>query len=391
MFQRLFSKILQKRLNQFPVVVVTGARQVGKTTLLKTLPQYKYALLEDPDLRSLAVADPRSFLQRYSAPVIIDEFQNAPDLLSYLQGIVDADRSRSGQYILTGSQNFVMMNKVSQSLAGRAAILSLFGLEAAELRKPESFWTEERSLAAAILRGSYPELWQKETLEPHVWFGSYLQTYLERDVRNLAQVGDLGAFERFVRLCAIRTGQVLNFSDLARDADISPPTAKHWVSILQQTYLVHLVEPFYENLSSRVRKAPKLYFTDVGLAAYLMGFRNGDALLSSPQLGALFETLVVGEFLRKTNNAGEVPEHYYLEVKSAFEVDLLVRSEDRWKGFEIKYTRTPSASATHQLVKLRERLGQERIRDLTVVAPISSAQAYQINGVRIEPWFQCAW
>lgn len=388
MFRRHFQDIFIQRLTEFPVVVVTGARQVGKTTLLKSVlqPKFAYVLLEDPDVLRLAQEDPRTFLKKYPAPVIFDEVQNAPELLNYLQGMIDADRTRVGQYVLTGSQSFAMMKSVSQSLAGRAAILSLYGLTTDELDRPDPFWTDEQSLAEALLRGSFPELWQKESLEPAAWLGSYLRTYIERDVRNLAQVGDVSSFERFVRLCAIRTGQVLNLSDLARDCDISPPTAKHWLSILQQTYLVHLVEPFYENLSSRIRKAPKLYFVDVGMAAYLMGFRSAQALLGAPQLGALFETLVVGEFLRTTSNRGEVPEHCYLEVKSGFEVDLLVRSENRWNAFEIKYTRTPSPKLTHQLKKLREKIGVEKTGRLSVLAPVSEEN--EVHGIGIVPWFK---
>lgn len=386
MLRRDFQGLLQKRLSEFPIVILTGARQVGKTTLLKSLlsPKFDYVLLEDPDILQLAKDDPRTFLARHPAPAIFDEIQNAPQLVNYLQGIVDAERTRVGQYVLTGSQSFVMMKNVSQSLAGRAAVLSLYGMTTSELRRSKEFWSNEETLALVLLRGSFPELWQKESLAPSVWLGSYLRTYIERDVRNLTQVGDIAAFERFVRLCAIRTGQVLNFSDLARDADISPPTAKHWLSLLQQSYVVHLVEPFYENLSSRIRKAPKLYFVDVAMAAYLMGFRTTQSLLSAPQLGALFETLVVGEFLRKTSNRGEIPEHCYLEAKSGFEVDLLVRAENKWNAYEIKYSRTPSAKLTHQLQKLRKEIKKEKLAELSVLAPIT--KSHEIEGIQIQPW-----
>lgn len=359
---------------------------MGKTTLLRShlQPEYRYVLLEDPDTRQLAIEDPRTFLARYPAPLVIDEFQYAPELTSYLQGLVDERRSQPGQYVLTGSQNFEMMAKVTQSLAGRAGILSLYGLSTRELGFTDAQLSEEGTIARLILRGSYPELWANPKADAGAWFGSYLRTYLERDVRGLAQVGDLAAFERFVRLCAIRTGQILNISDLARDAGVSPPTAKHWLSLLIQTYQVHLVEPFYENLSSRVRKAPKLYFVDVGLAAYMMGFRFAESLVAAPQWGALFETLVLGEFLRATSASGEVPEHYYLHARASFELDLMVQDEGKWRLIEIKYGRTIAPDRFRQLQKGAKSLGPDRVRTATLLAPIPEPIEHQ--DARAIPW-----
>lgn len=359
---------------------------MGKTTLLRQAlqPQFKYVLLEDPDTRRLAIEDPRTFLARHPAPLIIDEFQYAPELTSYLQGLVDEHRKVPGQYILTGSQNFETMAKVSQSLAGRAGLLSLYGLSTRELGFEDAQLADEEQIAKLILRGSFPELWANPEADAAAWFGSYLRTYLERDIRNLAQVGDQASFERFVRLCAIRTGQVLNISNLARDAGISPPTAKHWLGLLIQTYQIHLLEPFYENMSSRLRKAPKLYFVDAGLAAYLMGFRSQQALLGAPQLGALFETLVIGEFLRASSSSGEIPAHYYLQTKSSFEVDLMVQHEGKWRLYEIKYSRTLGPDRFRQLKKAITALTPARVSSAAVLAPL--AAPIEHLGIQALPW-----
>lgn len=384
MIPRLSEKTLLKYASQFPVVILTGARQVGKTTLLRECFQdYQYVLLEDPDLRAQAQTDVKTFLQRYSAPVIFDEFQNVPELTSYLQGEVDKNRSKTGQYLLTGSQNFLMMEQVSQSLAGRAGILSLYGLSISEIEKNQRVFAQERRIAELIWRGTFPELWQKENLDPVLWQGSYLRTYIERDVRNLAQVGDIQVYERFVRLLAIRTGQLLNLSDLARDCGISHTTARRWLSILQETYQVYLLQPFYENLSSRIKKSPKVYFLDTGLASYLMGFKTPEQILGAPQFGALFETLVITNFIKTFASYGEIPEHYFIQTQTG-EVDLMIRNQMKWDLYEIKYNRTIKPTQTKQLHKMKKLLG-DRVQSLHLLVPIE--ESFELQDVTVRPYY----
>jgi len=384
------SHLIKGYVSRFPAMVLTGARQVGKTTILRAAlkKSHKYVLLEDPDIRSQAMDDPRTFLERFPAPVIFDEFQYVPELTSYLQGIIDNEREKMGQYVLTGSQNFLMMEQVSQSLAGRAGILSLYGLTAEEIplrsQKKDSF-AHDSDIAKLIHRGTFPELWARPEVIPFEWYGSYLRTYIERDVRNLTQVADLTSFERFVRLCAIRTGQLLNVSELARDTGISQPTANRWLSILRSTYQVHLIEPFYENLTSRIKKSPKLYFLDTGLAAYLMGFRDESLIVSSPQFGALFETLVITNFIKESACKGEVPEHYFLETKSGKEVDLIVRSGTLWDLYEVKARRTFKTNDLKQIIDASSMFG-DKAASCNVLAPVE--EEFTMSGVNVRPWTQ---
>jgi predicted AAA+ superfamily ATPase len=384
MYSRLILKSLNRYLKTFPAVVVTGARQVGKTTLLKeSLSQsYGYVLLENPDTRAHAIGDPRGFLEQNPAPIIFDEFQYAPELLSYLQGMIDNNRNKKGQYILTGSQSFEMMEQVTQSLAGRAGILNLYGLCSSEC-PPMAHSNSEKDLAAAIFRGAYPELWAHRDIFPTDWFGSYLRTYIERDLRNLTQVGDLVVFERFIRLCAIRTGQLLNISELGRDAGVSHSTAQRWLSVLERAYLIHFVQPFYENLSSRVKKSPKLYFLDSGLAAFLMGFKSSENLVGSPQWGALFETWVMAEWLKKKSAEGNLPEHCYLESKTGAGVDLMVKDVSTWDIFEIKANKTITEHSLGQIQKTAKILGQ-RVKNQTLIAPVT--EKHNLKGIKICPW-----
>ncbi len=357
---------------------------MGKTTLLKTVlgKSHRYVLLEDPDIRAHALSDPRGFLEQYSGPVIFDEFQYVPELLSYLQGIIDDDRLSKGRFVLTGSQSFEMMERVTQSLAGRAGILTLYGLCSEECPPMHDSWTMEE-LAKAIFRGSYPELWMQQSISPTDWFGSYLRTYIERDLRNLTQVGDLVVFERFVRLCAIRTGQLLNISELGRDAGVSHSTAQRWLSVLERAYLVHLVQPFYENLNSRIKKSPKLYFLDTGLAAFLMGFKAPEIMLGAPQWGALFETWVIAEWIKKNAAQGALPEHYFLESKTGIGVDLMLREAERWNLFEIKATKTITEQSMVQLKKTAALLGARAAKQ-TLIASVSEKRIQ--SGVQILPW-----
>ena len=370
---RVLTKTLLKSIKTFPAVVVTGPRQSGKTTLLKKLfsSTHRFLTLEDPDVRMRAIDDPRSFLDHYAPPVIIDEIQYVPDLLSYIKTKID-ERRKPGQWLFTGSQNFVVMQGVSESLAGRAAVFSLLPFSFAErinqaLRsKGVPQWIEGLSASAVcrdkttlhelLLRGDYPEIASKKNVQRHLWCGSYIATYLERDVRNLAHIGDFNQFERFLRLCATRTAQLLNLSEMAKDIGVSVPTAKRWLSILEASYQVYLLYPYYKNLGKRLIKSPKLYFCDTALASYLLGIHNYDTLINSPSFGALFETMVVNDVLKRFLNSGQMPALYYLRTRDGLEVDLVLEVGQKLCLFEIKSSMTVTLKHASSLVRATREL-----------------------------------
>lgn len=391
MYQRLVQKTLLKTVKTFPVVILTGARQTGKSTLCKSLlgKSHDYVSLEDPDQRRIALEDPRTFLKNHPAPAIFDEIQYAPELPSYLQGIVDADRRRAGQYILTGSQNFLMMQKVSQSLAGRAALLALYPCSVEEIDgKKASLRSEPATVADWILRGGYPELRARPELDRRTWCGSYIRLYLERDVRQLLNVGDLQTFERFLRLIAIRTGQILNLSDLARDSGVSVPTAKRWISVLEASYQVYLLPPFFANLSKRLVKSPKIYFGDTALASYLMGIHDPEVLLQGPFLGPLFETAVVLEHLKWASFQGETPSLSYFRTKDGTEVDLMIEEGATLHAREIKSARTFGAAFAKNMLAAEGWL--KRPLQKVILAPVEKSFHLK-QEVEVRPWQRVGW
>jgi uncharacterized protein len=334
MITRNITPLLQQLARQYPVITLTGPRQSGKTTLAKSLfPSKPYISLENPDTRRFATDDPRGFLSNYAQGVILDEIQRAPELPSYIQGMVDAD-PQPGRFILTGSQQFELMTQVTQSLAGRTAVLRLLPFTLAEVQRLNG-GTKPPEMGQTLLNGFYPRIHDKN-LNPSQALADYFATYVERDLRQLAAVHDLQRFERFVRLCAGRTGQLLNLDSLANDAGVSHATARAWIDLLQTSYIVYLLPPWFTNSGKRLIKSPKLYFYDVGLASWLLGLRTPEQVLRDPLWGSLFENFIIMEALKDRLNSGESPEMYFYRDSEGNEVDLLLPTGGKLHAIEIK-------------------------------------------------------
>ncbi len=322
---------------ELPALVLTGPRQVGKTsTLLQVFPDYAYVSLDLPYNADQAEKNPEKFLHDHGDFLIIDEVQYAPSLFRYLKFAIDSDR-RPGRFLLTGSQHFQLMHTISESLAGRCAVMNMLGLSRAELLTVHGALHEDDF----IWKGGMPELYARPELTPEFWFTSYVATYLERDVRNILNVGNLRDFDRFLRACALRVGQLLSLSDLARDVGISPNTAKNWISVLETSGQIFLLEPFYRSLGKRLSKSPKLYFTDTGVAGFLLGFDSPASLLQSPFAGQLWENYVLLEYLKQLRARGKQPRVWFWRTRSGEEVDLIIEYAGQVMAIECKLSERP--------------------------------------------------
>jgi len=340
-----------------PVLVLTGARQTGKTSTLRRLfPDHSFVSLDLPNEAEQAEKEPEAFLRRHAAPLIIDEVQYAPALFRHLKVAVDANRSRNGRFLLTGSQKFTLMKGVSESLAGRADIIELETLSLAEIRT-----TQPRlPLAAAIVRGGFPELHANPDIDAVAFYNSYIATYLERDVRSLANVGSLRDFERFLRACALRSANLLNKADLARDVGIAPSTAGQWLSTLQASGQVVLLEPWFSNRTKSIVKSPKLYLADTGLLCALLNVRSAETLTESPSAGAIWETFAFAELRHRERRAGRAASLFFWRDRSR-EVDFLVDAGGRLELFEAKWTELPDSGDTVNLRHVQAAVGKGRI------------------------------
>jgi hypothetical protein len=350
MIPREAESTLRRLAEGYSVVAITGPRQSGKTTLARTVfAAHPYVSLETPEQREFAESDPRGFLDKYLDGAVIDEAQRCPALFAWLQGMVDEQR-RPGRFILTGSQQFGLLSGITQSLAGRVALLSLLPFTSGELAAVGRL---PGLLDEALFTGSYPPIFDRH-LDPSVWYGNYVQTYLERDVRQLINVRDLTQFQRFLRLCAGRTGQLLNLSGLGDEAGISHNTARDWISVLEASYIVHRLPPYHRNFNKRLVKTPKLYFLDTGLAAWLLSIETPGQLGTHPLRGALFETWVVAELLKKRLNSGRPSNLGFWRDRAGHEVDVLIETGGDVVPVEIKSGATISRDAWRGLEKWRE-------------------------------------
>lgn len=370
MIRRDIQPLLERLAGQYPVVTLTGPRQSGKTTLARSVfPGKPYVSLEDPDTRRFAIDDPRGLLAGLRAGAIIDEIQRAPELTSYLQRVVDDDPS-PGRFILTGSQQFELMHGISQSLAGRTALLRLLPFSASEVARltPGAARTP---IADCLLKGFYPRIHDRQ-LDPSQALADYFATYVERDLRELAAVHDLRRFERFVRLCAGRVGQLLNLSSLGNDAGVAQSTAQAWLDLLQTSYIVHVLPPWFTNTGKRLVKSPKLYFSDVGLACWLLGLRSAEQVARDPLWGSLFENFVVMEALKDRFNQGDNSPIYFYRDSTGHEVDLLVPESGRFRAIEIKAGATVNADYFRGLTQFAKAHGDQMEAGCVIYGGLSS-------------------
>ena len=404
MLPRILEATIRRAMKTFPAVLVTGPRQSGKTTLLyeRFGKSHRFVSLENPDIRARVIEDPIGFLKSNTPPLILDEIQYTPELLHYIKSAIDKDRA-PGQWLLSGSQSFALMQGVSQSLSGRVAVLTLLPFSIAESRgrgnkgadldrilqdaftpkKGDKRGGEAPALSDWLLRGAYPEIRANPEVDRQLWCAGYVQTYLERDVRQIVNVGDLNSFNRFLRLCAARTGQILNMSELGRDAGVTVPTVKKWLSVLEASHQIYLLPPHFNNFGKRIIKSPKLYFMDTGIATFLLGLHSRDPLLQGPMLGPLFETMVISEWIKAFHNRGERPELYYWRSKAGMEVDLIIDRNGRLYPIEIKATSTLVPGHADSLRKWKDLAGELAFKGL-IIADI--AEDFEIMGCRAVSW-----
>ncbi len=397
MIKRALAFKLKQAAKQFPIVTVTGPRQSGKTTLVRAVfKNHRYISIELPDQRDFALNDPRGFLDQLDEPVILDEVQRAPELFSYIQVVVDEHRDWAGRFILTGSQNFLLLESISQSLAGRCAVLHLLPFSLAELEGRKSILPvtigksnvrgsrpHGRKLLETLFTGFYPRIHDKR-LPPGDWLSSYYQTYLERDVRNVLNVGDVESFGRFIRLCAGRCGQLLNLSGLASDCGISHTTAKRWLSVLEASFIITQLRPHHKNFGKRLIKSPKLYFLDTGLLCYLLQIRSPEELFHRAERGAIFESFVISELYKNYMHRGEQPRLYFWRDAVGHEVDIVIDTGDMLIPIEIKSAQTFASDFLDNLTYWRKLSGN---MDTPAALIYGGEDAFKRSGVVVYPWF----
>jgi predicted AAA+ superfamily ATPase len=382
MIERLAASKITQLARSFKSIAVTGPRQSGKTTLVKDLfPDKTYVSLENPDVRRFALEDPRGFLNKYGTGAIFDEVQRTPEIFSYLQEVLD-NSSQTGRFILTGSNNFLLQQNISQTLAGRVAILNLLPFSTAELFPGQQNVPDENDL---IVKGLYPPIYDPG-IPPQDWFPNYLRTYIDRDVRQIKNITDLIVFERFMRLLAGRTGQELNLTSLAVDTGVDTKTVQSWIGILESSFIIYLLRPHFKNFNKTLVKRPKLYFYDTGLVCSLLGITSSDQLALHPLRGSLFECLVVTELVKKRTNAGKPVNLYYWRDKTGHEIDIIVDNGSTLLPLEIKAGKTINGEFFKSLLYWNKLSGEEK----GYIVYAGSQEEERSNGISVMNWFKMA-
>ena len=376
MIHREATSEIKKLARQFKAVAIIGPRQSGKTTLAKyTFPEKPYVSLENPDTRQFAIEDPRGFLHQFPNGAILDEAQRVPHLFSYLQQILD-EHNESGLFIITGSNNFLLQENISQSLAGRIAYLNLLPFSLNELAE-----TGNWSLNELLYKGAYPPIYD-QAVETKSWYNNYIRTYIERDVRQLKNIKDLYTFERFIKLCAGRIGQLLNMSNLAIETGVDHKTISSWLGILESSFVIYRLQPHHKNFNKRIVKMPKLYFYDTGLASTLLGIQNSEQLDTNPYRGALFENFVIAELIKKSFNKAQPHRIYFWRDNTGHEIDVILESANSLFPIEIKSGKTIT-SAYFSGLSFWNRISQQE--GGTVIYGGDSYQK-RSNGIEVLPW-----
>ena len=380
MIQRIGKNKLKQLASKFRVVAVVGPRQSGKTTICKaTFPRKPYVSLENPDIADFAITDPNGFLRQFKNGAILDEVQKLPHLFSYIQQIVD-ENNKAGFFILSGSNNFLMQESISQTLAGRVAYLHLLPCSLKELKTAKLLSSYENH----IFNGGYPEPLYKNITATD-WYPNYINTYVERDVRQLKNITNLVLFMKFLRLCAGRTGQILNMQSLGNDCGIDAKTVQAWLNILESSYIIYLLKPFYNNYNKRIIKAPKLYFYDTAIVCSLLGIQNKEQLKSHSSIGALFENMVIIDLLKQRLNNGYQDNLYYWRDKTGNELDVLHDTATSVTAIEIKAGATMNADYQKGLLYFKNIVNDKKVIK-TIVCYTGSATQKRSNGVEVKPW-----
>lgn len=379
---RRISHKLHEIIQSFPVVVITGARQVGKTSLLSHMfPQWKLISLDHPSVASFANENPEQFLRGHKPPLIIDEVQYAPHLFRYLKIFVDKNRHQKGQYVLTGSQKLTLMENVSESLSGRCAVVELEALSLEEIL----IHNPNKEIFDCLIRGGFPEVNTDPSRDLDFYFESYLATYLERDIRNLLKVHNLRDFGRFVRACAYRSAQILNKAELAKDVGISPTTANEWLTILEASNQIFILEPWFSNKTKGLAKSPKIYLTDSGLLCHLFNIKSREDLFESPAQGAIWETYVCGELRKHQQWKKGRPELWMLRTLRQLEVDFLIQKGGRFHLIETKFKETIDEKDAQQLIEAEYVLGEGNILSQTLITPTEEIGSLKAGKIMIYP------
>ena len=378
---RTLEKPIQEAIRQFPVVLITGARQAGKSTLLQqTLKNYNYVTFDDLLIRNLAKSDPELFLKIYQPPIIIDEIQYVPSLLSWIKLNIDANRHNYGQYVLTGSQIFALMKGVSESLAGRIAIFHLYPLSWKEIPNVDLY--NEKLMLQQTLKGFYPEFQIQTNLNTKYWHSSYISTYIERDLHLIRSIHDLSKFQQYLVLLASRCGQLLNLSEISKECGISQTTAKDWLNLLKTSYVIYCIEPYARNITKRIVKSPKLFFIDTGLLCYLLRIENVEQLVHSPFRRHVFENMVIMEKIKTfAGNAERAPCYFYRTI-SKLEIDLIIDCGNTIEAYEIKFTSSPSVGMTKSLEKFKE---EHKVKKAALINLRRDSIPFA-NGIIAEHW-----